>query len=266
MKSAKNERGTTEEMAQMTAANGGKDDVTGLRSKSSSLGISGASRVYICIIACLALLLAVAVTAVAVVLFMRQPCDISSTAAHDNGSDVGKDAMPSGGDAAAVSSSTSLPATTAHPWLAKQVDKMLLRLPRALIPVTYNLHLDVDVHKAEFNGSVVITLRVMENTSFVILHSHGLAIRQSAVSVDNITSASPSSASGGGSRSVPIRDQKLVPVFDFYIIELTKNMQPGEMYNVSIGLFQGQLLDDMKGLYRSVYRTDTFSNRTDSKR
>lgn len=59
-----------------------------------------------------------------------------------------------------------------------------LRLPDHIVPYSYNIFVTTDIHEGifEFNGSVVIRVNVLEDTSWIMLHSYLLTLNDVKVS------------------------------------------------------------------------------------
>lgn len=63
-----------------------------------------------------------------------------------------------------------------------------VRLPKNIVPVHYDVLLNIDLEKSEFFGNVAIRVDVLSSTENVLVHVNKM----------NITSASVEKASGGG--------------------------------------------------------------------
>ena len=120
-----------------------------------------------------------------------------------------------------------------------------IRLPRDLIPSGYDLRLKVDLTRFIFYGSVDIRVTCTEPTWYVIVNINDLNITESVVSVRE-------SISG---RAVDIRRQVAVPINQFYVLELADQLRTDVSYRIRFGNFSGHLKDDLRGLYRSHYKT-----------
>ena len=120
-----------------------------------------------------------------------------------------------------------------------------IRLPRTLLPSSYHIVLQVDLDNFIFNGSVDITVNVTENTRYVVLHVNNLDIAKLKLAVFQEKSK----------RRLEIADTHIVPQNQFYVIETEQELQKGSRYVVRFGSFRGKLLGDLRGLYKSSYKT-----------
>ena len=119
-----------------------------------------------------------------------------------------------------------------------------IRLPRNIIPSTYSLDLRVDLDKFIFSGGVEIEVECVQPTHLIILHVNALNITEHEVAVLKLRPTST---------ILPIRRVFPVPENQFYVIEMVNMLQHGH-YKIRVGEFKGELLDDLRGLYRSTYK------------
>lgn len=121
-----------------------------------------------------------------------------------------------------------------------------VRLPRSVIPIHYNVELKPDLDPAvfRFDGFVDILILCVEDTDNITLHSNKLTLRKNTLRSDD----------GGGKLDLP------KPSFDvprqFVIFRLNRKLQAGKKYWIRME-FEGELADDLVGLYRSKYTTST---------
>ena len=184
-----------------------------------------------CLIFGVLLLLALVAVIVYVFLFFRPPCTA-------NGFEPGIGALNHG----TVSSSTVV--TESEPTIQPNLPWSGIRLPRTLIPSEYFLELRVDLEEFIFSGSVEIDVFCQKSTSFIVLHSNRLDIDSSKVSVMDIKTAA----------LLELKRQFSVTANQFYVIELSSDLQAGRRYKLRFRYFLGQLEDNLRGLYRSSYK------------
>ena len=104
----------------------------------------------------------------------------------------------------------------------------------------------MDLTKFIFHGNVTITLNISENTQYIIVHQVDLKIDDTSVIVLEKT--------GFYSHALEIEECFHVPLHQFYVIKLKKELQKGKVYTVQIGRYQGEIRDILRGIYRSSYR------------
>lgn len=107
------------------------------------------------------------------------------------------------------------------------------RLPKTVIPINYILHLQPNLEKFTFNGTVTITLQINSSTNTIILNSKKLTIEsiffeKESVKFDNNND-------------------------DEIIIITTNTIKDPGLYDLTIN-FSGILNDQMEGFYRSKYK------------
>lgn len=119
-----------------------------------------------------------------------------------------------------------------------------IRLPRTLIPSLYELSLRIDLTKFVFKGAVNITIRVAQSTKHVLIHMNKLSIHKSQVSLKEMKSKN----------SVNIINQFYYADKQFYVLELAEYLVLEGKYVLSFDAFEGNMTDEMRGLYRSSYK------------
>ena len=122
-----------------------------------------------------------------------------------------------------------------------------IRIPKDLVPSYYDLELRVDLDKFVFSGSVDIHIEVKRSTAYIIIHSYSLNISQADVMVQDLKSK----------KVWPVKRHVLVPINQFHVLEMEDYLDFGAKYLVRFGKFTGLLQDDLRGLYKSSYRTLT---------
>lgn len=125
-----------------------------------------------------------------------------------------------------------------------------LRLPRSIVPITYDIKLIPFLFNNNFTfaGEVKIVVNVTESCKNVTLHATALTIHDSDVvvkKVDNQTLTTTNARIG-------IKSQYFVEPKQFYVIELNDTLLVGSLYAVEIK-YTGVLNDLLQGFYRSSY-------------
>jgi len=110
------------------------------------------------------------------------------------------------------------------------------RLPTALVPTHYTLYLHPELDTGNFTGQELISIRVIEPTKKIILHSNKLTINQVWVLGKHVDK------------------YELDPVREFLIVDLTEVLPKNEMITLGV-LFGGQTQNKLVGLYSSSYQT-----------
>uniref|UniRef100_A0AAG5D0I1 Aminopeptidase N n=1 Tax=Anopheles atroparvus TaxID=41427 RepID=A0AAG5D0I1_ANOAO len=123
------------------------------------------------------------------------------------------------------------------------------RLPKTSVPVHYDLHLRTEIHINErtFDGSVGITLQVLEATNQLVLHNRALSISTAKISsLPNGVDGAPTLI-GDVTNSYDTRVEHLT--FTSPVV-----LQPG--YYLLEVTFQGRLTTNDDGFYVSSYVND----------
>jgi puromycin-sensitive aminopeptidase len=120
--------------------------------------------------------------------------------------------------------------------LASEAD---YRLSRIVVPSHYDIEIEPDVVQASFKGSVGIDVEVAEPTAEIVLNAIDLELHEVTVTVgDEVRSAAV---------LLDDRTERATLTLDSEI--------PAGPARITIG-FTGSLNDDLRGFYRSVYKTD----------
>jgi Peptidase M1 N-terminal domain len=119
-----------------------------------------------------------------------------------------------------------------------------IRLSTDIAPTNYDIHLKVDVVKREFNGSETIYVHVFESTDLIELHWMDLDIETIQIFDASDIEISISSIS-------------FDDVNQKHLVTLTQRLEKDREYQIKI-TFDGEIKDDMKGLYRSSYYEFSF--------
>lgn len=114
------------------------------------------------------------------------------------------------------------------------------RLPRGIVPQHYDVRLDLDFDHFTFAGEVGIDLRVDQPSSEVVLNTAEIDIKEAFLT------------SGGDRFGITgiAYDEK----YERATLSLESELAPGD-YRLTID-YTGIINDQLKGLYRSVYRDD----------
>ncbi|XP_017848887.1 glutamyl aminopeptidase isoform X3 [Drosophila busckii] len=134
---------------------------------------------------------------------------------------------------------------------SRALQKLGFRLPKALKPRKYNLHLRPDLSQKNYTGNISINLQVLDPIAFIPVH-----IKQLNVSHDKLQRLDESGA--------PLKDIEPAltfthPDYEYWVTEFDKPLEVG---NYTLHLkFNGSLTDRITGLYQSSYY-DKLTNRT----
>ncbi len=124
-----------------------------------------------------------------------------------------------------------------------------IRLPKSVIPINYDIFMHPNLTTFHFSGTVNIELKILQSTSFVVLH------------LKNINISSPEMKfSQSSKKKVPIVRMLQYQKHEQLYIEFDRGLQPNKRYILTIK-FKGILNDLMTGFYRSSYTTETGEKR-----
>ena len=145
------------------------------------------------------------------------------------------------------SEETLLPrATTPRPTLDPSLPWSDIRLPRSLLPSFYDLELTVDVDNFNFSGRVTIDMDCNQATHYVIVHVNALELDHSQISLKDLSHPK---------QKVPsIVRHHHVPLNQFHVLRLSSSLQRGHKYQLTVNYFRGLIEDDLRGLYKSMYK------------
>ena len=129
-------------------------------------------------------------------------------------------------------------------------DYQLSRLPSHIRPSFYDLEIETSLPHKNFSGKVLIKLKVLQQTTMVVLHAKDL----------NILSASLVQDSSDGKSNLNLVS-RMQMCHASHQLQLTsrKLLTEGEAYTLEI-TFQAPLRDDMHGFYSSEYVDITGKN------
>ena len=109
------------------------------------------------------------------------------------------------------------------------------RLPRSIMPVSYEVEISPDRSQQKFAGSVRVRADVVETTSELRCNSLDLAISKAAVDGEEVAV------------SLDVENEQLV-------VEFAEPRQPGPIEFSAT--FTGELNDDLRGFYKSTFTDD----------
>lgn len=112
------------------------------------------------------------------------------------------------------------------------------RLSKSVVPSSYDLHLTVDLENLFFNGSETILVHANQPTSTIEVHLLDIL-------VDNVQVIE-------GENALRIASRDYSNESEIFTITLDGSLLAGREYKIQMN-FQGEIKDDMKGLYRSKY-------------
>ncbi|XP_056640007.1 aminopeptidase N-like isoform X2 [Diorhabda sublineata] len=115
------------------------------------------------------------------------------------------------------------------------------RLPKNVEPTHYKLRILPDLRNGTTQGSIAITLKVIQDTDEVLFHLRDIFIDKHSVSIRSTSDSS----------QLVIREQNYIEG-DKYKIKLLKNLNKNEEYVLNLE-FKGRLNGHLKGFYKSKY-------------
>lgn len=150
--------------------------------------------------------------------------------------------------------STSHTFQTSNKTTSHEHDKIGLRLPDSVIPISYNIKIIPFLfeHNFTFNGEVKIVVNVTKQCQNITLHATALKIKREDVKVYAINGNVNSDNVVNGSKPVDIRGTHPIEQKQFFIIEFNNSLVEGGLYMVHIK-YIGILNDQLQGFYRSAY-------------
>lgn len=135
-------------------------------------------------------------------------------------------------------SKSTVPTTTTTEKTPEIPEIIDYRLPKTVVPELYDLYLHPNLETGEFEGQLVITIKVLQNTDKIILHSANLDIVYVYFNTFGQT----------------VKDYSFDTVRDFLIVECTNELEAGTTVHLGIN-FRGHQMDKkIVGLYTSAYK------------
>lgn len=112
------------------------------------------------------------------------------------------------------------------------------RLPNDTIPLHYDLTLETDLDN--FNGSVIITILIIEDTNKITLHTQNLDVIDVIVTNENFD-------------EIRVEEIEINEALNFFIIHLAENLVENQKYYINFRQFRGKLGRDNDGFYLALY-------------
>lgn len=114
----------------------------------------------------------------------------------------------------------------------------IYRLPNDTKPISYEIWLEPEFEEFTFEGSVVITIRVEEETDVITLHADNLTLDTAHLFREN--------------EELTITETQYDGEFHFLQFLLDEPVQPEEELTLSIK-YSGNLQSNRRGFYRAAY-------------
>lgn len=145
---------------------------------------------------------------------------------------------------------TATATTTAATTLDQSKPWNRYRLPKTLIPSSYNVTLRPNLTPNSeglyvFSGNSTVRFRCNESTNVIIIHSKNL-------NYTNVEGQRVALRGVGGSQAPAIDRTELVELTEYLVVHLREPLQVNSEYEMD-SEFQGELADDLVGFYRSEY-------------
>lgn len=129
-----------------------------------------------------------------------------------------------------------------------------IRLPRSVVPSFYRLKLRVDMDQFLFFGSVEIYVDVVSDTDFIVLHVNSLSIDPENVLLLLQEERKEEEDDEWEDEQESLKRTTASPNHDLFILETHEVLRRGSKRRIVISNFNGTINDDLRGLYRSVYK------------
>uniref|UniRef100_A0A7I4BPT3 Aminopeptidase n=1 Tax=Physcomitrium patens TaxID=3218 RepID=A0A7I4BPT3_PHYPA len=117
-----------------------------------------------------------------------------------------------------------------------------IRLPTSVTPSRYDLELTPKLDICKFDGKMTVSLRIVEDTKYIVLNAADLTITDKSVWLRSNTSR----------QMFWPKSVELHPEDEILVLAFEENLSLGEA--VLSMEFQGTLNDQMRGFYRSSYK------------
>nr|XP_002738531.2 PREDICTED: endoplasmic reticulum aminopeptidase 1-like [Saccoglossus kowalevskii] len=123
-----------------------------------------------------------------------------------------------------------------------------IRLPLNVIPQTYDIFLHPNLTTEEFAGTVTIQLKVVQETSSVIVHMKDLKFTRTPEITPVVSKRDTVT------QDIRVKDTAPINDLEMMYLELSQELQVGMLYNLKMS-FSGQLNSEgLDGFYKSVYK------------
>jgi len=116
------------------------------------------------------------------------------------------------------------------------------RLPKKIVPISYDLSIYTHPIDADYDGHVRIILQVLDKTDFIVLHTDALKIQKNASLSDRL---------GGLIRILLYTHDEETQMLT---IKLERALDPAK-YTLEVS-FKGHIANDVFGFYASLYKVD----------
>lgn len=123
----------------------------------------------------------------------------------------------------------------------------LIRLPKDIKPLHYDLFLNPNLDTLDFKGNVKMVLWCSKTTDRIIFHVKNLK-------TENIK------VFGGKNVEIKVKDFSENKERNLVILKLNEDMKKDKEYKLEMD-FSGKLADNMEGFYKSEYKTPTGEKR-----
>lgn len=129
-------------------------------------------------------------------------------------------------------------------------DQASYRLPKEVVPISYDLWLFTRLGYNDFNykGYVNVSLNILDETDVIVVHNDGLFIQEESSILYREASELNESI------VVPIANQSYDRERQFYILKFSSKLEVGA-YHLAL-YFEGEVQDGVFGFYRSSYVDD----------
>jgi aminopeptidase N len=127
-----------------------------------------------------------------------------------------------------------------------------VRLPRSIKPISYDIVIapDLSSENFTFKGDVIIKIHIDESCKNISLHSWTLTIKR------NYTSIKLLDEDGNETDDeIEVIDQQFMEEKQFLVIKTKEELIKGKNYLLKIK-YQGLILDNLQGFYKSSYKVD----------
>lgn len=112
------------------------------------------------------------------------------------------------------------------------------RLSTNVVPSIYDLHITIDLENLKFTGTETIHVHANQPSSTIELHALDLLVHEVQVLE--------------GDSQISISSTSYVNATQIFRVALGQSLESGRDYQIMMS-FEGEIMDDMKGLYRSSY-------------
>ena len=144
--------------------------------------------------------------------------------------------------------------STSEPFTISDQPEIGIRLPGDVIPVHYDIDLDVNIEHENYTGSVKILTNVYKNTNLLILHVKPYVLRVTEEEIFIYPLMKGETNDTENKNILPISKQFIDFDKEIHAVELKQPMKKGLQYIIYVRKFRGLLMADLKGMYMSSYK------------